>query len=134
MMACVATSTKSTPSVLDTNGKERETLTLHSITFSWSSWEEKPEGESGGSQRYRRSSTNRYLGDQLQVEGSGDLQLLPDGVHDHHDPLNGFLVEVLRRRHQSGIARVHAGVLHVLRNGDSHHHAVTGDGVDVYLL
>lgn len=37
MMASVAMATRSTPRVLDTNGKERETRTLHSMTFSWSS-------------------------------------------------------------------------------------------------
>ncbi len=36
-MTLVARATRSTPSVLDTKGKERETRTLHSITFSWSS-------------------------------------------------------------------------------------------------
>lgn len=38
MMILVANATRSTPSVLDTKGKERETRTLHSITFSWSSY------------------------------------------------------------------------------------------------
>lgn len=38
MMTRVAKATRSTPSVLETKGKERETRTLHSITFSWSSW------------------------------------------------------------------------------------------------
>lgn len=37
MMILVASATRSTPSVLDTKGKERETRTLHSMTFSWSS-------------------------------------------------------------------------------------------------
>ncbi|CAN8025834.1 unnamed protein product, partial [Ixodes persulcatus] len=34
-MTCVARATKSQLSVLDTNGKERDTRRLHSITFSW---------------------------------------------------------------------------------------------------
>lgn len=38
MMTRVAKATRSTPSVLETKGKERETRTLHSMTFSWSSW------------------------------------------------------------------------------------------------
>lgn len=38
MMTRVANATRSTPSVLETKGKERETRTLHSMTFSWSSW------------------------------------------------------------------------------------------------
>lgn len=38
MMTRVAKATRSTPSVLETKGKERDTRTLHSMTFSWSSW------------------------------------------------------------------------------------------------
>lgn len=38
MITWLARATRSTPRVLDTKGKERETRTLHSITFSWSSW------------------------------------------------------------------------------------------------
>ena len=41
MMTRVAKATRSTPSVLETKGKERETRTLHSMTFSWSSWAER---------------------------------------------------------------------------------------------
>ena len=37
MITCAAKATMSTPSVLEMKGKERETRTLHSITFSWSS-------------------------------------------------------------------------------------------------
>ncbi|TNN53468.1 hypothetical protein EYF80_036310 [Liparis tanakae] len=75
-----------------------------------------------------------HLGDQLQVERSRDLQLLANGVDDHLDPLHRLLVEILRRRHQRGVAGVNAGVLHVFGHGDGHHDAVAGDRVYVYLL
>ena len=55
-------------------------------------------------------------------------------MDDHLDGLHRLLVEVLRWRHQGSVTRVNAGVLHVLRNGDGHHHAVTGYGINVDLL
>lgn len=75
-----------------------------------------------------------HLGDQLQVERSGDLQLLANGMDDHLDPLHRLLIEILRWRHQCGVTRVNAGVLHVFRHRDGHHHSVAGYSVHVYLL
>lgn len=140
MITWLARATRSTPRVLETKGKERDTRTLHSITFSWSSCGEGtgvrgvlgPQGSSWHpslAQPHRR-----YLGDELQVEGPGDLQLLPDGVDDCLDALQRLGGDVLRGRHQGGIARMHPGVLHVLRDGDGHHHAVTGHRVHIDLL
>jgi len=75
-----------------------------------------------------------HLGDQLQVERSSDLQLPANGVDNNLDPLHRLLVEILRRRHQCGVAGVNAGVLHVFGHRDGHHDAVTGNRVYVYLL
>lgn len=118
--------TRSKPRVLETKGKERETLTLHSITFSWSSWRKEEQrdhdvlfqntcrfqtGPKPGGRSFQNMS---HLGDELQVERSSDLELLSNGVHDHLDRLHRLLVEVLGWRHQRGVSGVDASVLHVL--------------------
>lgn len=58
MMASVAMATRSTPRVLDTNGNERETRTLHSMTFSWSSWEQKIDEQNHEKKKYKTGKAN----------------------------------------------------------------------------
>lgn len=55
-------------------------------------------------------------------------------MDDHLDRLHRLLVEVLRWRHQSGVSRVNAGILHMLRYRDGHHHPVAGYGIYIDLL
>lgn len=45
-----------------------------------------------------------YLGNELQVEGSSDLQLLAHGMHDGFDPLQGFSSDILWWGYQRGIS------------------------------
>lgn len=75
-----------------------------------------------------------YLCNQLQVKRSGNLQLLTNGMDDHLDRLHRLLVEVLSWRHQSGVSRVNASILHMLRYRDGHHHPVAGYGIYIDLL
>lgn len=81
-----------------------------------------------------RAAIIHYLGNQLQVERSGNLQLLTNGVDNHLDVLHCLLVEVLGRRHQRGIARVNTGILHVLRYRHGHHYPVAGYSINIDLL
>lgn len=55
-------------------------------------------------------------------------------MDDHLDRLHRLLVEVLGWRHQSGVSRVNAGILHMLRYRDGHHHPVAGYGIYIDLL
>lgn len=49
------------------------------------------------------SAPSFYLGNELQIEGSRDLQLLTHGVHNGFDPLQRLGSDVLWRGHQRGI-------------------------------
>eukprot|EP00962_Isochrysis_galbana_P040190 scaffold14529_cov117-Isochrysis_galbana.AAC.11 len=73
------------------------------------------------------------LCDELHVERAGDLerggQLIGDFLHLE----DVGRVERLRRQHERGVARVHAGVLDVLRDGLEQHLAVLGHRVHVDL-
>lgn len=74
------------------------------------------------------------LGDQLHVEGTGHFQRRGDGFGDGSDLGQRFRVEILRRSHQSGVARVDAGVFHVLGNGQAQQLAVLRHSVNVDFL
>lgn len=77
-----------------------------------------------------------YLGNELQIEGSCDLQLLAHGMHNGFDPLQGFGSDVLRW----GVTSVaspgmHTCVLlHVFRDGDSCYHTITSHSIHANLL
>ena len=74
------------------------------------------------------------LSDELHVERSGDCELARDGAAYELDAAEGAFVEVLGRRDEAGVSRVHAGVLHVLRDGHAEHLTPARHRVYVYLL
>lgn len=75
-----------------------------------------------------------YLGDQLHVEGAGHAEGGGNCLRHHFDFRQSLRVDILRRGHQSGVARVNARVLHVFRHGHAKDNPVKRDRVHVYLF
>ncbi|KAI3479544.1 hypothetical protein L1887_58356 [Cichorium endivia] len=74
------------------------------------------------------------LGDELDVERTGDVKRSGDLGGGHLDAAHGLGVEVLRGQDERSVTRVHTGVLDVLGDVVHHHLAVLGDGVHLDLL
>ena len=73
------------------------------------------------------------LGDQLQIERSVDVERLANRRRDHLYLGHGLVVDD-GRRDQRRVARMHARILHVARDGQAQNLAVLGHGVDVDLF
>mmetsp|Transcript_42300 Transcript_42300/g.106728 ORF Transcript_42300/g.106728 Transcript_42300/m.106728 type:complete len:1156 (-) Transcript_42300:1205-4672(-) len=74
------------------------------------------------------------LGDELDVHRAADVQLARDRTRGLHHTLQSGLVDVARRQHQRGVARVHASVLHVLADRVADELTLRGHRVHVDLL
>ena len=74
------------------------------------------------------------LGQILDVERSADVQFLGNLARDFLDLANGREVDVLGREYHRGVARVHTGILNMLRNGVFHNFALVGNGIELNLL
>eukprot|EP00754_Rhynchopus_humris_P032218 Rhum_TRINITY_DN15387_c0_g1::Rhum_TRINITY_DN15387_c0_g1_i5::g.154554::m.154554 len=74
------------------------------------------------------------LRQELRVHGARDVEACAQRAHDLLDAPHRLDVQLLGRQHQRGVARVHTGVLDVLRHGVVDDAAVLGDGVHLHLL
>mmetsp|Transcript_7752 Transcript_7752/g.19782 ORF Transcript_7752/g.19782 Transcript_7752/m.19782 type:complete len:385 (-) Transcript_7752:47-1201(-) len=74
------------------------------------------------------------LGQELDVERTGDVEPLGDLERDALHAAHGLAVQLLRRQHERRVAGMHARVLHVLRNRVVDHLAVGGDRIHLDLL
>ena len=75
-----------------------------------------------------------FTGHELNVERTGDVQLLRNLTADTLDTSHRFDIELLRRQLQSGITRVDTGKLNVLTNGISHDFSLLSHAIEVYFL
>mmetsp|Transcript_74452 Transcript_74452/g.205214 ORF Transcript_74452/g.205214 Transcript_74452/m.205214 type:complete len:251 (-) Transcript_74452:435-1187(-) len=93
------------------------------------------EGErAGGAQVALDDLDVATLSDELHIVGPRDLQRGGQLVCDLVDQGELRRGDGLRRQHESGVARVDARVLDVLRDGVHQQRAVLRDGVDIDLL
>lgn len=91
-----------------------------------------PAGTKG--KKKRHLTHHPYLGNELQVERAGDLQLASDSAAYRLDLGASNGVEVLGRGDQRRVARVDPRVLHVLAHGQAEYLSFLCDCVHVYLL
>ena len=75
-----------------------------------------------------------HLADDLHVVRPADLERPSELLGDLLEPREILLAQREGRQHQRRVARVHAGVFHVLRDGVEEHLALVRDGVNVDLL
>jgi len=90
---------------------------LHTTTTTFAK-----KGDTANTRKNDLTETNLdvvLLGEELNVERAGDLQLLRDAGRRALHTFHGLLVQLLGGQHQRRVARVHAGVLDVLADGES---------------
>ena len=75
-----------------------------------------------------------YLGNELKIEWSCDLQGLTNGTADDADLGQGFLVQVLGWGHQCGIPRVDPGILHMFRYRHTNDLSIRSHRIHIDLL
>ena len=74
------------------------------------------------------------LGQELDIERTADVQFGSDLMSNLLDLTDGGEINVLCGEYHRGIARVHTGILNVLRDGILDHLSLIGHGIELNLL